>query len=72
MAYVSDIRTAQNGLLDRINNVLKAIAEARAQRKVYNTTVNELRSLSYRELCDLGISASEIPFIAREAAYGAK
>ncbi|MEJ1992824.1 MAG: DUF1127 domain-containing protein [Maritimibacter sp.] len=72
MAYASDIQTAQNGLLVRINNVMKAIAEARAQRKVYVTTLNELNSLNYRELCDLGISAAEIPFIAREAAYGAK
>jgi uncharacterized protein YjiS (DUF1127 family) len=72
MAYASDIRTAQNGLVVRFNSLMKAFAEARAQRKVYNITLNELNSLNNRELADLGISSSEIPFIAREAAYGAK
>lgn len=33
----------------------------------YRTTVNELNRLSPRELNDLGILPSEIPFVARKA-----
>lgn len=72
MAYATEILSADHGLLDRVSAVLKAFGEARAQRKVYKTTLNELRALSARDLSDLGISPSEIPFLAREAAYGAK
>lgn len=72
MAYASDIRTVQNGIMDRVNAAIKAFAEAREQRRVYNQTMRELSGLNNRELADLGISAAEIPYIAREAAYGAK
>ncbi|RAK25895.1 uncharacterized protein YjiS (DUF1127 family) [Falsochrobactrum ovis] len=34
----------------------------------YRNTVNELSRLSPRELNDLGIMPSEIPFVARKAA----
>jgi uncharacterized protein YjiS (DUF1127 family) len=34
----------------------------------YRNTVNELSRLSSRELNDLGIMASQIPFVARNAA----
>ena len=33
----------------------------------YRETVNELSRLSNRELTDLGISRSDIPFVARKA-----
>ena len=36
--------------------------------KRYSRTVQELESLSSRELADLGISRSDIPRLAREAA----
>ncbi|WP_315922782.1 DUF1127 domain-containing protein [Mesorhizobium sp. SP-1A] len=34
----------------------------------YRDTVNELNSLSNRELIDLGISRADIPYIAKQAA----
>lgn len=34
----------------------------------YNRTVSELESLTNRDLADLGLSRSDIPRIAREAA----
>ena len=34
----------------------------------YRETVNELDRLSNRELSDLGISRSDIPYVARKAA----
>ncbi|KEO61559.1 hypothetical protein DT23_00910 [Thioclava indica] len=46
------------------------ISEALARRKVYRQTLNELRSLSRRELDDLGLHASMITRVAYEAAYG--
>ncbi len=69
MAYATDIRTGSHGLFrDRVDAILQSFRKARAQRKVYRETLNELNSLSPRELDDLGIHAAEIPFIAREAA----
>jgi uncharacterized protein YjiS (DUF1127 family) len=72
MAYATEFLSAQGGLFQRVAAIRKAFAEAREQRRVYRTTLNELSSLNNRELADLGISAAEIPFIAREAAYGVK
>lgn len=72
MAYATDIRTVQHGLLDRVTAIFKSISEARAQRKVYLRTLDELNAMTDRDLDDLGIAAAEIPFIAREAAYGSK
>ncbi|WP_292025280.1 DUF1127 domain-containing protein [Maritimibacter sp. UBA3975] len=72
MAYATDIRHSDHGLFDRVSTLLKSFGDARAQRKVYRTTLAELRALNGRDLADLGISRAEIPFIAREAAYGKK
>ncbi|WP_161350948.1 DUF1127 domain-containing protein [Maritimibacter harenae] len=72
MAYATDIRHADHGLFDRVSTLLKSFGEARAKRKVYRTTRDELQSLDARDLADLGISRAEIPFLAREAAYGKK
>lgn len=72
MAYATEIRSTERGFMDRVVALGKTFAEARARRKIYNTTLSELRSMGPRDLADLGISASEIPFLAREAAYGSK
>lgn len=73
MAYATDIRTGHHGFFaDRVNAVIASFRKARAQRKVYNRTYEELASLTQRELADLGIGTSEIPFIAREAANQVK
>ena len=69
MAYATDIRTGSLGLFrDRFDAILESFRKARAQRKVYRETLAELNSLNDRELDDIGIHATEIPFIAREAA----
>jgi len=69
MAYVTAFQSAEHrGLKDRVASIRKAFATAREQRRVYNQTLSELRALDNRELSDLGISAAQIPFIAREAA----
>ncbi|WP_169583508.1 DUF1127 domain-containing protein [Rhodobacter capsulatus] len=66
MALVSDIRTTESGF----SNLLASIREALARRKVYRQTLAELRSLSNRELNDLGMHRSMLTRIALEAAYG--
>ncbi len=43
-----------------------------AQRLVYRQTIKELRSLTKRELYDLGIDESMITSVASEAAYGVR
>lgn len=69
MAYVTDFFSAdRRGLKDRVASFRKAFALAREQRRVYTRTLTELRALNDRELADLGISAAQIPYIAREAA----
>ncbi|WP_110806435.1 DUF1127 domain-containing protein [Rhodobacter capsulatus] len=49
---------------------MASIREALARRKVYRQTLAELRSLSNRELSDLGMHRSMLTRIALEAAYG--
>ena len=69
MAYATDLRTGPHGLVsDRLHAILDSFRKARAQRRVYRQTLDELNSLSPRERDDLGISTAEIPFIARQAA----
>lgn len=70
MAYVTSTRVGNATLADRIAAVVKAVKEATRRRQVYNQTVRELAALNQRELSDLGIHASMIERIAREAAYG--
>lgn len=66
MALVSDIRTTESGF----SSLVASIREALARRKVYRQTLAELRSLSNRELSDLGMHRSMLTRIALEAAYG--
>jgi len=40
------------------------------KRKIlYKNTINELNSLSSRELSDIGINRGDIPFIAKQLAH---
>lgn len=71
MAYVNDIRSADAGLFDRIAAATKALGARYAQHRVYRQTLDELATLSNRELADLGLHRSQLRAIAHEAAYGA-
>lgn len=70
MAFITETRTNGISLIQRLTNLRGNFTEARAQRKIYKTTVSELENLSGRELADLGLSRSSIKSIALEAAYG--
>ncbi|PCD77556.1 DUF1127 domain-containing protein [Pseudothioclava arenosa] len=66
MALVHDARTAETGF----GALFSALTEAWARRKVYRQTLRELKSLSNRELEDMGLHRSMITRVAQEAAYG--
>jgi len=46
------------------------VAERIARYRTFRTTLNELQTLSDRDLTDLGISRSNVRSIAYDAAYG--
>lgn len=69
MAHVMNFPSAtktQNPAIGFFANIAKAVADYR----LYLRTVAELKSLSPRELQDLGLSRFAIPEVAREAVYG--
>lgn len=68
MAYTTDIRTAQAGIFGRINEFRKAWAERTQRYALYRKTLNELDSLSDRDLQDLGMHRSQIEEFAWAAA----
>ena len=70
MTFITDTRTGGWNLSTRFAALRADFAAARAKRKIYTTTLNELEMLSNRDLGDLGISRSMIKSIAIEAAYG--
>ncbi|MCB5410111.1 DUF1127 domain-containing protein [Pseudogemmobacter faecipullorum] len=53
-----------------ISDLTQAFKAAFTRRRIYIRTLSELRSLSDRDLNDLGLSRSGITSVAREAAYG--
>ncbi|WP_163851106.1 DUF1127 domain-containing protein [Pseudooceanicola aestuarii] len=72
MTMMTDTHSAaapQAGLFSR---AYAAIADRLARRAVFNKCMDELASLSNRELADLGLHRSMIRSIAYEEAYGAK
>ena len=66
MALVTDIRSDDTGFA----HLVATLRDTIARRKVYRQTLRELKSLSGRELEDLGMHRSMITRIATEAAYG--
>ncbi|EPX81223.1 DUF1127 domain-containing protein [Litoreibacter arenae] len=68
MAYTTSIRTAPT-LIERLVAFKNDLAERHAKYRVYRTTLNELQTLSDRELADLGLSPSNVKSVAYEAAY---
>lgn len=68
MAYFSDTAAKPNALLGWVQSTLAYLAKRRRANRIYRQTFNELAQLGNRELSDLGISRSNIRFIAREAA----
>ena len=72
MAAFANTGIARAPAASRIAAAAAAIRDAYARYKTYRTTVNELESLTSRELADLGLHRSMIKSTAMEAAYGLK
>ncbi len=70
MAYVNQSRAVKVTLSDWLSALVDALKTSAAKRRIYNQTLRELRSLSDRDLADLGIHRMSITEIAQEAAYG--
>jgi len=72
MAYeTNSIGGVGTGLMTRLNALIAEYRGKAARRKIYRETVQELESLSTRDLSDLGLNRSEIRRIAYQAAYEA-
>ena len=70
MSYTNSTRTAGFGLVAWARATLAEMKAAAVLRAVYVRTLNELDSMSDRDLADINISRHEIRDIAHEAAYG--
>ncbi|MFQ8430381.1 DUF1127 domain-containing protein [Amaricoccus sp. W119] len=68
MAHVVNFPFATNNGLG--HGLFAAITKAVADYRLFLRTLNELRSLSDRELRDLGISSYSIREIAYDSVYG--
>ncbi len=69
MADITNTQNAQAGLFHRVAVAIADLKSRYSQYRVYRTTLNELRSLTGRELADLGLHHSEIRRVAYHAAY---
>ncbi|MBP7243293.1 DUF1127 domain-containing protein [Amaricoccus sp.] len=56
------------GLVARVRGLVARIADAIAEHRAYRSVLEELNSLTDRELADLGLHRASIAGIAREAA----
>lgn len=71
MAYVSDRSAHQSALGARIEAFVTDMAATWRKYRLYTATLSELRSLSDRELNDLGLNRTMLTRIAYEAVYKA-
>ena len=68
MTYVNDVQTVAQ--TEKASGFFASLVERFARYRVYRTTVNELSTLSNKELADLGLSRSGIRSVAYNVAYG--
>jgi uncharacterized protein YjiS (DUF1127 family) len=72
MAYAHDTQRtsiAQGSLWQRLNDLRADLVERLAKYRLYRATLNELGSLTDRDLNDLGLHRAMIESVARQAAY---
>ena len=70
MAFANVTRGGEFGLSHGLGALVEKLRDQRQRNRVYRQTLNELKSLTDRDLADLGIARSMIGAIAMEAAYG--
>lgn len=73
MAFAHDTHRAHDSasIWTRLGGLRADLAERVAKYRLYRATVNELSSLSDRELHDLGLGYADIEAVALKAAYQA-
>ncbi|MEO1919278.1 MAG: DUF1127 domain-containing protein [Paracoccaceae bacterium] len=69
MAYAIATPTLSVSLLERASTFIANRREAYAQHRLYAKTMNELQSLSNRELADLGLGRGSLHDTAYAAVY---
>jgi uncharacterized protein YjiS (DUF1127 family) len=67
MAYLTEFGLKKSTLIDQITDFWDVVKTGFEKRRMYRRTIQELSSLSTRELSDLGIHRSMIGQIALEA-----
>ncbi|MFS4582616.1 DUF1127 domain-containing protein [Phaeobacter sp. C3_T13_0] len=72
MAAVDNITTRKGALAFSPRAVFDELKGKIARYRLYRQTIDELSTLSGRELADLGLSRSMLRSVAYEAAYGTK
>ncbi|HVG48880.1 MAG TPA: DUF1127 domain-containing protein [Rubellimicrobium sp.] len=55
----------------RLSDLAAGLAQRRAQRQAFRSTLRELSAMSSRDLLDIGIHPADVHAVARLAAYGA-
>lgn len=70
MALVNTHRVEGSSVSQWMGDVLARWNEARERRAVYLRTLEELDSMSDRDLADINLARVQIEDIARQAAYG--
>ncbi len=70
MAYITANHAAHASLTERVSAFLANQRQAFADHRLYVKTMSELKSLSNRELADLGLCRSSLHEVAYKAVYG--
>ena len=70
MAFANVTRSGEFGFFHGPGTLVEKFRDQRRRNRVYRQTLAELKSLSNRDLADLGIARSMIGAVAIEAAYG--
>ncbi|WP_224823305.1 DUF1127 domain-containing protein [Cognatishimia sp. MH4019] len=71
MAYVTHTSVGSDSHVEKSKALWSSLASRYAAYRTYRRTLTELRTLSNRELNDLGLSRSMLKRVAMEAAYDA-
>lgn len=69
MSVVNEVSGFAPNLNSRVAGFVGGLTQRYAQYKTYRRTLEELQSLSDRELADLGVSRHSVRAIAYKAAY---
>lgn len=71
MSAIDTSAVARFSIFSRLASYVAELDAAFARYKVFSRTLNELNSLSDRELNDIGLGRGDLKDIARKTAFGA-